>query len=107
LSSRPHLRVASDDLVDLITRKSAHLLAFGMLLVIVERALRRAAQPQTTTIAIAWLVTLTWAAIDEYHQTFVPGRVGHTTDVMIDMVGASIAAAVLLWKRDRSEKGLP
>lgn len=35
-----------------------------------------------------------YACSDEYHQTFVPGRVGQFTDVLFDMAG--VAAGILL-----------
>jgi VanZ like family len=43
-------------------------------------------------IALALAFSLVFAAMDEYHQTFVPGRGGTWTDVAIDGIGASVAA---------------
>ncbi|MEW5884060.1 MAG: VanZ family protein [Armatimonadota bacterium] len=53
--------------------------------------------------------SLVWAAIggiafaasDEWHQTFVPGRGGLVGDVLIDLVGVALAVGVLavLWRR--------
>jgi VanZ family protein len=37
-----------------------------------------------------------YAASDEWHQTFVPGRGGHFSDVCIDIGGACVAALYLL-----------
>ena len=40
------------------------------------------------------------AGLDEYHQTFIPGRSGEPRDVCVDMAGAALAVllvAVLLW----------
>lgn len=39
-----------------------------------------------------------FAAIDEWHQTMVPGRTGDVADWLADTTGAS-AAAALLWLR--------
>lgn len=44
---------------------------------------------------LALLSTLLYAATDEFHQLFVPGRAGMVTDVMIDSLGAVIA--LTLW----------
>lgn len=44
-----------------------------------------------------WLAgpgAVTYAATDEWHQTFVPHRGGHITDVLIDSLGVVIALAV-------------
>ncbi|MCX7097273.1 MAG: VanZ family protein [Methylococcales bacterium] len=38
----------------------------------------------------AFLLTLAYGLLDEWHQTFVPGRTGSFTDVASDMVGAII-----------------
>lgn len=35
----------------------------------------------------SWLMGSAYAATDEFHQLFVPGRSGQMTDVMIDSVG--------------------
>ena len=36
------------------------------------------------------------AGLDEYHQTFIPGRSGELRDVCVDLAGAALAAA-LVW----------
>lgn len=101
-SSRPDLRVSEDDLLDLVLRKLAHLFVFGVLAVLVSRAMRGGALRDTTTLMLAWIVTLAYAVSDEWHQTFVPGRAGQASDVAIDMVGATIALLALrhAWARN-------
>ena len=40
------------------------------------------------------------AGLDEYHQTFIPGRSGELRDVCVDLAGAAVAVALgalLLW----------
>ena len=44
-----------------------------------------------------FLVTLA-AVLDEFHQTFVPGRGGRLSDVLIDVGGALFAAIILVWR---------
>ena len=46
----------------------------------------------------AWLMTLAYAATDEFHQTFVPGRTARVTDVLIDAAGAAAGIALALWR---------
>jgi hypothetical protein len=52
-------------------------------------------------IAVAFVFAVLFAASDEWHQTFVPGRDGCVRDVLIDTAGASIAALFLLRRRVR------
>jgi VanZ family protein len=40
---------------------------------------------------VAALLAVVYAATDEWHQTFVPHRGGHITDVLIDSFGVVIA----------------
>ncbi len=49
-------------------------------------------------VALAGAFCLFFAVLDEYHQTFVPGRGGTWTDVAIDGLGASVAA-LIAWHR--------
>ena len=46
---------------------------------------------------VALLLGVTYAALDEVHQTFVPGRAGRPLDVLIDTVG--LALGVFGWER--------
>jgi VanZ family protein len=96
-SSRPDLRVAHDDLLDLVLRKAAHMVVFGVLVLLVQHALRAERIPAVRAAAAAWFGTLAYAVSDEWHQTFVHGRVGHAQDVGIDMLGATIALT-LAWR---------
>ena len=41
----------------------------------------------------AFVGSVAYAASDEFHQTFVPGRGGHVTDVLIDSGGVLFALA--------------
>ena len=51
------------------------------------RTLRRAA-------LVAWGAATLYAATDEFHQLFVPGRAGLPTDVLIDATGAALGLFV-------------
>ena len=91
LSAQPDLHSGLDSTLDLILRKLAHMIVFGTLLV----AWWRAAGP-----VVAVVVTLAYAAVDEWHQTWVEGRVGAVSDWAIDAAGAGVAAVlVIAWRR--------
>ena len=94
-SSRPDLRVSEDDLLDLVLRKAAHVVVFGVLAVLVARAIRGLAPRDAWTLAVAWIATLAYAVSDDWHQTFVAGRAGQPSDVMIDTIGATLALLLL------------
>jgi VanZ family protein len=76
-------------------RKSMHLLEFGVLALLWCRALSwERARWQLRTAALALLIAVSFAALDESHQVFVPGRTASIKDVGWDGTGALIALAV-------------
>lgn len=60
----------------------------------------------TVRRSLAWAAIggIAFAASDEWHQTFVPGRGGLVGDVLIDLVGVALAVGVLavLWRREET-----
>jgi VanZ family protein len=87
-SSVPHL---GTDLGvwDTILRKLAHTFEYAVLGALLVRALDRP--------GLAFGLGVLYAASDELHQTFVPGRHGSPIDVAIDSVG--IALGIVFWQR--------
>jgi VanZ family protein len=79
---------------DTILRKAAHMAEYGLLWFLWHRALR------TATPWPAVIITLAYAASDEFHQSFVAGRHGSPLDVLIDAVG--VAIAVILYTRRKA-----
>ena len=71
-------------------RKAGHMAVFAILWALARR-------PMGDFRGLAF--TVLYAMTDEYHQTFVPGRVGAWTDVLIDSAGALLA---LTFARRRS-----
>jgi VanZ family protein len=92
-SSVPHL---GTDLGvwDTILRKLAHTLEYAVLGALLIRAVRRP--------WLAFVLAVLYAASDEFHQTFVPGRHGSPVDVAIDAVG--IALGIVVWQRIGSRR---
>ena len=76
---------------DLVLRKIAHACEFALLGALLLRALRDE--------RAAFAAGVLYAASDEVHQLFVPGRVGSPIDVAIDSAG--VAVGILLWRRYR------
>jgi len=70
--------------------KSAHVFFFGVLSVILYRALR--GEGLSRKKAAIWAVVLTtlYGASDEFHQMFTQGREARVRDVFIDGIGAGL-----------------
>ena len=56
------------------------------------------------TIGIPWICGTIYAATDEIHQLFVPGRSGQVRDVLIDSCGVFIGVMVVTWIVSYREK---
>ena len=95
LSATPNLAIAHGTL-DLVLRKLAHMSAFGALAAACVLAVRAQHARVCTAINVGALLAIAYAAIDEYHQTFVPTRHGALSDVGIDAFGVGIASIVLI-----------
>ena len=77
-----------------------HGVVYGLLGILRVRALADGTWQgvNTKTLATAVLLTVFYGCTDEYHQSFVPGRVADIRDVIADTVGAcSGAVTVWLW----------
>lgn len=94
LSARANLRVTEGDL-DLVLRKLAHMVVFGLLAAACLRGLTWHGVTGRTAVITAAGMATAYAITDEFHQTFVTGRHGSPIDVGIDLVGIGIGLAVL------------
>jgi VanZ family protein len=104
LSATPNLRVAQADDLDFVLRKAGHMAAFGILAVLLWRALALAAVRR----AMVWglVLAIGYAASDEFHQSFTAGRHESPVDVTIDAAGALIAlVALAAWLRWWARRG--
>lgn len=100
LSSQQHLPQPPDPLLNTIIRKGGHMGAFGLLALFYRRGLSHAKVSGTTLSYGAWLLTALYAASDEWHQGFTPGREPTVMDWGIDMAGATLALVLqFLWQR--------
>lgn len=96
VSAQPSLPQAPDTLLDTILKKAAHTMEYGILAFLLWRALSRGrGTVSRAALTIAFIVSVLYAASDEYHQTFVPGRNGKLMDVGFDTVGALVALLVV------------
>ena len=91
-------------------RKTGHVSEYAVLALLVlwaRRGDRKNAGVQAgwnwRDAALALVIAAAYAATDELHQSFVPGREGSLWDVLIDSVGAG-AGLFLLWFLGRWRK---
>jgi len=81
--------------------KGWHMTEYAVLTSLATFALRKAQIGGAAgSIWIAFALASVFAASDEWHQTFVPGRDGCLRDVLIDIGGAFLAAlgwSIRLW----------
>ena len=99
LSAQPDLR--SGLTPDFFLRKLAHIFEFAVLMLLVRAAWRGSAWPGSVPIAALW--SFLYALVDEWHQSFVPGRHGAVSDVVIDAVGiVLISGALWYWQKKLS-----
>ncbi|SRR5258706_3427134 len=90
LSSRSDLPAAGIKTIDFVTKKTAHVLEYIILNLLWYRAL---AKKQPTE---AMLYSLIFAFTDETHQIFIPERTGVLRDVLIDFIGISLSALLII-----------
>jgi len=102
----PHWSNDTLELIHGIIRKSAHVTEYFIFSIFLLRAIRGKNREWTLRWAV-WAVVIAagYAALDEFHQSFVPSRTASPWDALIDTVGASAAQAVLwLWHSWRGVK---
>jgi VanZ family protein len=84
--------------LNFIIRKMTHLSIFGLLAVCLTLAFTK--KPYYN----AWILTTMYAATDEYHQSFMPGRTSSYYDVLLDSCGAIVAILIVRLVRAKRNK---
>jgi VanZ family protein len=101
---RAQLSRTDIDMLNYAVRKLAHFTEYGILTTLGYGACFKALnQVPLTALRYALLVSILFAISDEFHQVFEPGRTSLITDVLIDSLGASVAAFFLLKFAVRSQ----
>ncbi|MCR1898330.1 VanZ family protein [Irregularibacter muris] len=89
-----------------IIRKMAHFSVYLVLGLLLVHALRQSGVKGFKIFIFALILCISYAAFDEIHQLYIPGRSGQVRDVFIDSMGAltGIAGyAMASWKVKRSK----
>jgi hypothetical protein len=98
-----HLWVAFWSGFGIFVVKIYHVAEYALLFYLLQLLLRRRLEFRRA-IACGALLAFAYAASDEWHQTFVPGRGGTWVDVVIDSLGISIALVFTARSKRLSEK---
>jgi VanZ family protein len=106
-SSIPDTGGAKSELPELMFRKAAHLVEYGVLGLLLARALAGLGWAARRVWGMGLLVCVVFAVSDEAHQIFVPGRYGKARDVALDSLGAALALSMDASRRERRERSVP
>ncbi len=80
--------------VHLFLRKAAHVTEYAILTGLLFRALHGLIGGFWRRAAVAFVPAMIFAAVDEFHQTFVPSRTGSVYDVLVDYSGAFLGILI-------------
>jgi VanZ family protein len=85
-------------------RKTGHVVGYGMLSLLLLRGWRgtfgQAPALLLRAALLSWLGTVSVAALDEWHQSYIPSRTGTWRDVALDTVaGVAFLVIAYLWLR--------
>jgi len=96
----PNVSEETIHLVQVVVRKGGHLSEYGLLAILILRALgfsqKDAVSWSSRAAGQAFGLTVFYACTDEFHQLYVPSRDASICDVLIDSSGAFIAL-LLIW----------
>ena len=84
LSSIPDLASGLPVWYDLVLRKLAHIAVYLVLSFLLAKSFNSVKRHYLLFVIIAGI---TYAWIDELHQSFISGRVGHIQDILFDTIG--------------------
>ena len=91
----PSISFATIETIHLFLRKGAHLTEYGILALLLLRAVRSETRKAFVFSALSvLLVAGLYAATDEFHQSFVQSRTASPWDVMIDCGGTLIGIGI-------------
>lgn len=85
------------DMLEFFIRKAGHVTEYAVLTFLWVKTLLNTKLTQISALLFAGLISLLYAASDEWHQTFVPNRTGHPIDIGMDSVGILLVLLVTMF----------
>ncbi|MGQ9555253.1 MAG: VanZ family protein [Anaerolineae bacterium] len=96
LSAQSQLPTPKQGLLHWLIENLAHPSEYAVLAWLLWRPLTGAGRrPSSGANLTAWAIAFIYALLDEYHQSFVPGRVADWRDLLTDTLGAATVLVVL------------
>lgn len=80
------------EVIDHVVRKTAHFCEYALLACTILLHLLALHKKGSVLYLVSILISAVYAATDEFHQTFVAGRSGQFSDVLLDTSGAVTGA---------------
>lgn len=107
-------RLSYAECIDYPVRKAAHMAEYAILGLFAYAFLCSFGRKGKSVYLLAIVIAALYAATDEFHQLFVPGRAGKFSDACIDTAGAVIGLFLLFliqllhgkWKKRKVENGM-
>jgi VanZ family protein len=105
----PRLPLHTLQFIHHVIRKCGHFIEYFIFSLLILRGIRAGRhETRLAWAALAILLVAGYAALDEFHQRFVPGRTPAMSDVLLDTTGGATAQAVAalfaLWYHIREER---
>jgi VanZ family protein len=93
-------------------RKAGHVTGYGMLSLLLLRGWRHTLDPARAWLGritlLSWLGTVFVAAMDEWHQSYIPSRTGTWHDVVLDSAAGLVFLLIAYtWLRHPSRSQTP
>ncbi|MDN3019191.1 VanZ family protein [Paenibacillus sp. BSR1-1] len=90
------------NVLNILVRKSTHVTVFGILAILLFKSF----EVHRYSYFLSLILTFLYAITDEYHQSFMPGRVSSFRDVLFDSFGAILALSLIFLIKVKRTKGL-
>ena len=87
--------------LDLLVKKGGHMIGYALLAASYHRALNKRKVITKQHLALAICLTVLYAASDEWHQSYTPGRNASFLDIGIDIIGGLIGISAVQWMQRR------
>lgn len=79
---------------EILLRKTAHIFQYLILGILLTIAVSRHTEKRLTMLFLPLFSGAAYAASDELHQHFIPGRTGALKDVMVDLIGVVLGVGI-------------
>ena len=93
-SAMPGSEVPEFGTIDLLIKKGGHMIGYALLAIACFLAAYGNTKNVIRSVVLSLCLAIVYAASDEYHQSFTPGRSPSVTDVGIDAAGAVIGVGI-------------